>query len=101
MSVSHLELIRKLLEKNHWKINKENEFSWDISRPNGDTPLKLDFPAWYGCMGEYKETDIEKSISCEVDNYPEIDFLYFGKFSKKFQTDVLEFIEKINKIEKR
>ena len=97
MTISHLNKIRDLLNENHWIIVTEEDFSWNIARPNGDTPLQLSFPAWYGAMGEYRETSIEKSINCEVVNYPDLD-VYFGKYSRTFQKEVQEFVAQINQI---
>ena len=99
MSIAHLNQLKKVLENNHWIIQQEHEFSWLISRPNGDSEIELLFPEWYGAMGELRETTIEKSITCEVAQNTDID-LYFGKFSKSFQTDVEDFVTKLNRLEK-
>jgi hypothetical protein len=45
MSIAHINQLKKALSYSHWIINEmiEEEDLWKISRPNGDTPLTLDF----------------------------------------------------------
>ena len=104
MSKAHIEKLKSELELAKWILISdydENEFTdfWMIARPNGDTLLKLNFIIWgNGNFGAHigNET-ICNAINCSVDNYPNID-LYFGKYSKKFQIDIVTFIDQLNKI---
>ena len=108
MSIAHLNLLKSLLETSHWKIvfesdflDDENDMEWQISRPNGDNPLKLIFSAGFGgAYGQYQLNDITESIACDVALNTEIETLYFGKFSKKFQKDVVNFVDRINEIDR-
>ena len=106
MSVSHLTELRTQLERRHWRIVTENKtkttetsLNWRISRPNGDSPLTLEFtPGSFGPYGGYEHDSIEHSIACEVIDHPEIPYLYFGKFQGHYQDKVLEFVDAINSI---
>lgn len=104
MSFSHIQDLKKKLEQAHWVIKSgytPDEYSdrWEIERPNGDTPLVLDFQI--GGKGNYgalngSET-LSNAIGCTVLKHPEIN-IYFGKFTGKFQKDSNEFITQINAI---
>lgn len=88
MSLSHLEELRTQLERRHWRIVSENRIltsesplSWTIARPNGDSPLTLEFnPSSYGRYGDYEHESIDESIACTVVGHSGIPHLYFGKF---------------------
>ena len=106
MSRSHLVELRTQLERRHWKVLTENQtlthnspLSWTIARPNGDTPLTLEFhPGSYGAHGDWQHESIDESIACQVVEYPEISHLYFGKFRGQFQKDVVAFADAIDTI---
>ncbi len=91
MSASHLKLLRHLLEQSHWRIDREEDHLWIISRPDGSSPLRIAFEPWYGAMGEWRRTSIEHSLGCEVVGFSELS-VYFGRYSGRFQTDIREFI---------
>ena len=106
MSKAHIEKLKKTLEFAKWTVisdYNENEYAdfWMISRPNGDIPLKLKFMIMgNGDFGAHTGNEtICNAINCQVDNYPDIS-LYFGKYSRKFQEDLIYFINQLNAIEK-
>ena len=106
MSKAHLEKLKSELIKSKWIIRTEisnNDFldKWEISRPNGDYLLKMEFTIFgngkYGdCIGN--ET-MDNASGCSIDGYPELD-IYFGKYSGQFQKDLSEFIFQLNQIDK-
>ena len=98
MPVSHLERLRKSLSSNQWVITSEekgNDYDvsavWKISRPNGDSPLSLNFEG----QSEGDVLPIEKAYACHVSQNPDIS-LYFGKISKSFPTDLKKFMARLN-----
>ncbi len=101
MTVSHLQRLQQELERNHWKVlERDDEFQWKIARPNGDTPLVLEFTPGHSDqhLGLRLE-DIESSIACGVAGHDEIAHLYFGKYSGKFQKDVVNFVAAIDDVD--
>ena len=105
MSKAHIEKLKKELERAKWIVisdYEETEFVdfWMIERPNGDTLLKLNFIIMgTGNFGAHMGNEtICDAINCSVENYPNID-LYFGKYSKKFQNDIVFFINQLNTIQ--
>lgn len=109
MTISHLDKLPEELESRHWVVTAEqttlaesDALCWHICRPNGDTPLILDFtPGHGGEHGDVRLDGITESIACDIVNHPEIEHLYFGsKFSGKFQHDVVRFAGNIDAIDK-
>lgn len=104
MAKSHIEKLKLELEKSKWIIRSEivaNDFLkvWEISRPNGDCLLKIDFSIFgngkHGdCIGN--ET-MDNAIGCSIIGHSEID-IYFGKYSEQFQKDLIKFIFQLNKL---
>ena len=102
MSASHLERLRQELTSNHWVVVKEcselsddRTFRWELSRPNGDVPLTLEFtPAGDGLHGGGNPIDdINLAYACDIVEFPDVPHLYFGtNFRGKFQNDVVEFV---------
>lgn len=107
MGKAHLELLKTQLEASKWKILPGYDLDlltdhWLICRPNGDSQLKINFII--GGNGKYgalsgNETMYD-ALSCSVENHPHID-IYFGKYSKQFQIDIIEFINRLNALDKK
>lgn len=104
MSKSHINKLVLELEKSKWVIHTDlsrNKFLniWEISRPNGDCPLKLDFSIFgngnYGSV--VGDETMDNAIGCSIIGYPKID-IYFGKYSGQFQKDLTKFILELNKL---
>jgi len=106
MTVSHLAKLRAELERRHWVIVSENQhldggkLHWNIARPNGDSPLTLEFsPGLGGPVHDRTLESIEDAIACDVVGHSEIESLYFaGKFGGKFQSDVVSFADAVNRL---
>lgn len=104
MAKSHIEKLKLELEKSKWIIRSEivaNDFLkvWEISRPNGDCLLKIDFSIFgngkHGdCIGN--ET-MDNTIGCSIIGHSEID-IYFGKYSEQFRKDLIKFIFQLNEL---
>lgn len=104
MSIAHLEKLKSTLEAAHWVLGSPYRPEtlaehWDITRPNGDTPLRICFLiGGNGLFGARKGNEtLSDAISCSVEGHPGIE-LYFGKFSGRFQEDVREFVHQLNAI---
>lgn len=104
MSKSHINKLLEELEKSKWLIHTDlstNKFlnTWEISRPNGDCPLKLDFSIFgngnYGSV--IGNETMDNAIGCSIIEHPEVD-IYFGKYSGQFQKDLTKFISELNKL---
>jgi len=106
MGKVHLKLLKSKLEASKWKIlsgyilDKYSDCR-TICRPNGDYQLNLNFTI--GGNGEFgahlgNET-ICNALGCSIENYPQID-IDFGKYSKQFQVDIIEFIRQLNLLDK-
>ncbi len=106
MSKAHLELLKSKLEASKWKILSDFNLDiltdhWVICRPNGDNQLRINFTiGGNGNFGAHigNET-ICNALGCSIENYPDID-IYFGKYSKQFQKDIVEFIKHLNLIDR-
>lgn len=105
MSKSHIDQLKKELTRAKWVIRTNIstfEFmdEWEISRPNGDTPLTITFTL--GGNGAWGETigneDMGNAIGCHLRGYDGIG-LYFGKYTGQFQKDIKTFIDALEAIE--
>lgn len=104
MSKSHIDKLKSELEKSKWIIHTDistNEFldTWEISKPNGDFPLKINFfiggnGKFGACIGD---ESMNNAIGCNIEEHSEID-IYFGKYLGQFQKDIIQFISKLNKL---
>ena len=101
MSTAHLDLLRKSLEKNNWVICEElpgNEYSisasWVISRPNGNSKLKLNFEG----LDDLECLPIEQSYGCHVESSGNAG-LYFSKISTSFPSELSTFIDNLSLLE--
>ncbi|MFA9213240.1 MAG: hypothetical protein ACEQSR_05265 [Candidatus Methylacidiphilales bacterium] len=106
MSKAHLELLKLKLEASKWIILSEYNLDvysdyWTICKPNRNYQINLNFII--GGNGEFgahlgNET-LTNALGCSIENYPQIE-IYFGKYSKQFQLDIIEFIRQLNLLDK-
>ncbi|TAP42619.1 hypothetical protein [Alteromonas sp. KUL49] len=99
MSIKHLELLRKALERKKWQFVQElpsngYEISgyWEFARPNGNPKFLLAFEG----LDDMKTLTIENAFGCHVVGQNEIG-LYFGKVGKSFPQELDKFIEEVLK----
>lgn len=101
MSKSHIKQLKIALENSKWVIHTDvstNEFlnNWEISRPNGDCLLTINFTIFgNGNHGAYIGTEtMDNANGCSIVEYPNID-IYFGKYTGQFQKDLIQFIAQL------
>ena len=108
MSSQHLDCLRKELAAHHWVVARESrpgdddeDFTWNIERPNGDSPLTIQFtPARAGKFGggEIIESFDEVFAACIV-LHEDVASLYFGRLTGQFLKDVPAFVAALSQIE--
>lgn len=91
-------MLRKSLEDNHWVVDEElpgNDYNvsayWKISRPNGESAMRLEFAG----LDDLETFPIEKAYACSVVGNLEVS-CDFGKVSKSFPKELSNFIERLS-----
>lgn len=103
MSIAHIEALRLALAKNHWVINQERLVDerhatayWDISRPDGASPLTIRFDGGYDADGLIKYT-FEECPGCDVVDHAEVG-CYFSRINRSWSSELRRFVEQLNQL---
>jgi len=67
---------------------------WEISRPNGDCKLTIEFEG----LDDMVTLPIENAYGCRITGMPSIT-AYFSKLKRSWPKELEQFISKLNEIE--
>lgn len=97
MTINHLEMLEKALQKSHWKVRRKfpsDELRiaeyWEVCQPNGDSRFNLAFESF----DDLESLPVENAYNCYVTENPNLS-RYFGKLSKSFGNELAKFITAI------
>lgn len=98
MSIIHLEMLRKALDKSNWTIRAElpgDEYKisgyWKVARPNGDDEFSIAFEG----QDDLEVLPMDKAYACHVVS-KEFLSLYFGKITGSFGQELNDFISQLS-----